>query len=51
MANIICKMSSTISYSRECSLFHFTRYRICGQSYKHFTIIIYDPRVVIWSIL
>ena len=50
MANIICKMSSTISYSRECSLFHFTRYRICGQSYKHFTIIIYDPRVVIWGI-
>ena len=22
----------------------------CGQSYKHFTIVIYDPRVVIWSI-
>ena len=21
-----------------------------GQSYKHFTIVIYDPRVVIWSI-
>ena len=23
---------------------------ICGQSYKQFTIIIYDPRVVIWAI-
>ena len=22
----------------------------CGLSYKHFTIVIYDPRVVIWSI-
>ena len=21
-----------------------------GQSYKHFTIVIYDPRVVIWGI-
>ena len=23
---------------------------ICGQSYKHFTIVIYDPRVVIWGV-
>ena len=23
---------------------------ICGQSYKQFTLVIYDPRVVIWSV-
>ena len=23
---------------------------ICGRSYKHFTIVIYNPRVVIWSV-
>ena len=22
----------------------------CGQSYKHFTIVIYDPRVIIWDV-
>ena len=22
----------------------------CGQSYKHFTVVNYDPRVVIWGI-
>ena len=22
----------------------------CGQSYKHFTIVIYDPRVIIWGV-
>ena len=46
----------------KCRIFHFTQdffdifnvglHNIgsCGQSYKHFTIVIYDPRVVIWSV-
>ena len=29
---------------------HSTVFQFSGQSYKHFTIVINDPRVVIWAI-
>ena len=34
----------------QMSKFWTNNIAICGQSYKHFTIVIYDPRAVIWSI-
>ena len=29
---------------------HTPSHTCSGQSYKHFTIVIYDPRVVIWGV-
>ena len=43
--NIVCRFSVTNNSSMALAQIEF-----CGQSYKHFTLVNYESRVVIWGI-